>query len=377
MRGFVLSGGGARGAYEAGVLRYVLDDLPRRFGFPTAPHVITGTSIGAITGAWVGATGAQGIRTLSHIWQTLTVDRVYTLNARDLLRVPELMFGYGPRAGLLDPSPLREFVEQALPWDAFRARIDSGGLRAFVCAATDVASGYCTLWVDGQPLGQSHPTTVVRATHVGPEHVLASAAIPLIFPPVSAEGRWYADGALRQNTPLSPAVALGVTRALVVGVKKNRVPEAGTTDAPAPTPGFLAGKALNALMLDPVEEDLRRLRSMNELLAWGSRAYPDFESRLRAEHRPYRQVRVVHVCPSEDLGRMAAVLYRDADERLPWATRMLLRTIGAQESDGEADLLSYLLFDHAFTGALERLGWEDARRREDELVELFQPEPAP
>ncbi len=377
MKGYILSGGGARGAYEAGVLRFVLQDFPRRTGVDPTPDVITGTSIGALTGAWVGALGAAGSQSLTELWQNLTVDRVYRLSARDLARLPEKLLGRAGQTGIFDPGPLGDLIRQELPWPLLHGRIDRGELRAFACAATDVASGFCTVFVDGVPMhGHDHPTTRILPVRVQAEHCLASAAIPLIFPPVQVEGRWYVDGALRQNTPLSPALSLGVDRALVIGVKRTRSLDEISPDIPVPTPAFLAGKALNALMLDPVEEDLRRLQSLNRLVGWGATAYPDFVDRLTREHRPYREVRTVYLRPSEDLGRMAGAVYASHAPRLPWATRMLLRSL-AGEGPGEADLLSYLLFDRAYTGELEALGWSDAAAQEDELVALFSEETRP
>jgi NTE family protein len=374
MIGFILSGGGARGAWEAGALRFVLQDLPRRTGVAPDPQVVSGTSIGALTGAWIAAEGVEGSRRVSNAWRTLEVGGVYRLSARDLVRAPELLLGKGGRPGLFDPTPLVELARTAIPWESLHARIDRGELHAFVCAATDVATGFCELFVDGGPLHHEHPTTRTRPVRVRAEHCLASAAIPLAFPPVQVGGRWYADGALRQNTPLSPALALGVDRALVLGVKRAPSAQEALPEAYEPTAAFLAGKALNALMLDPIEDDLRRLRALNRLVAWGEQAYPDFRERLAAEHRPYRVVRAVHLRPREDLGLVAASAFSAHAERLPWATRMLLRQL-APEAPGEAaDLLSFLLFHHGYTAELEQLGWEDAAAREDELAALLSPE---
>ncbi|MFZ5482522.1 MAG: patatin-like phospholipase family protein [Myxococcota bacterium] len=375
MLGLVLSGGGARGAYEAGVLRYVLDALPRSLGVDTTPRVICGTSIGALTGAWVGALGTQGARHLSSIWQRMEVEDVYRFTARDLVRVPERLLGRrGPvseAAALFDPAPLYRLMRETLPWSSLHDAIDGGRLKSFVVCATDVASGFTVLFADGEAPSKSTPTTRVVATRVGADHCLASAAIPLVFPAVAVEGRYYVDGALRQNTPLSPAVSLGVDRALVIGVKRSRGPGDASEQAPAPTAAFLAGKALNALMLDPIEEDLRRLAAMNGLLQWGQRAYPDFMERVHAEHKPYRVVRFVHVRPSLDLGRVAAEVWRAHAGELPWATRTLLRGIAREEPESEADLLSYLLFHKRYTAELEALGFEDARRSEEEIAGLF------
>ncbi len=374
MIGYILSGGGARGAWEAGALRFVLRDLPRRMGVDPTPRVVTGTSIGALNGAWIAAMGAEGARTLSHAWQTLEVERVYRLTTRDLVRLPEKLLGRAGRAGLFDPRPFHELAATGIPWERLHAKIDSGEVHAFACAATDVATGMCEVFHDGGPLHHEHPSTRVRAVRMTAEHCLASAAIPLVFPPVRVDGRWYVDGALRQNTPLSPALALGVDRALVLGVKRARTPSDVGQEDYEPTPAFLAGKALNALMLDPIEEDLRRLRALNAIVEWGAKAYPDFLTRMAAEHRPYKVVRAVHLRPREDLGKVAAAAYAVHAQELPWATRMLLSSVAQQEAGAEADLLSYLLFHHSYTAQLERLGWEDAAAHEEELAALFTPQ---
>lgn len=376
MLGLVLSGGGARGAYEAGVLRYVMTELPKRTGVDPMPKIVCGTSIGALTGAWIAAMGTQGAMRISRIWQEMEPHHVYRFRAKELVRAGELL-GLGakqgtPRQALFDPAPVEALVRREIPWAALHESIDRGRLHAFVAAATDVASGVAIAWVDGARVDHAcTPTTCMIPARVGPEHCLASAAIPFVFPAVDIGGRWYVDGALRQNTPLSPAVALGADRVLVVGVKRRKQGiEAGPT-AYAPTPAFLAGKALNALMLDPIEEDLRRLASINEMLEWGRRAYPGFLERMAEELHPYRIVRAVHIQPSEDLGGMAAASFRDFGDQLPLATRLLLRGVARNESPEEADLVSYLLFHRSFTGEAEALGFSDAARREEELATLY------
>lgn len=376
MLGFVLSGGGARGAYEAGVLRYVMTELPRRTGVDPMPKIVCGTSIGALTGAWIAAMGSQGALRISRIWQEMEPGDVYRFSARELVRTTELL-GLGakdgsPRQALFDPAPVEALIRREIPWAALHDSIDRGRLRAFVAAATDVASGVAIAWVDGPRVEHDcTPTTCLVPARIGPEHCLASAAIPFVFPAVEVGGRWYVDGALRQNTPLSPALALGADRVLVVGVKRRKQGIHAAATAYAPTPAFLAGKALNALMLDPVEEDLRRLDSINELLKWGQRTYPGFLERMATELHPYRIVRAVHIQPSEDLGGMAAASFRACGEQLPLATRLLLKGIARNESPEEADLVSYLLFHRSFTGEAEALGFGDAARREEELAALY------
>jgi NTE family protein len=376
MLGLVLSGGGARGAYEAGVLRFVYGALAERAGKPMAPEVICGTSIGALNGAWVGALGSQGANNLSYFWQTLAPEHVYRFSARDLWATPGKLLrrrtAISEGAALFDPAPLYEHVQQALPWDALHGRIDRGELRSFVVSVTDIATGRCIQFVDGGDHHRTTATMLMRPTRIGPAHVLASAAIPFVFPSVHIDDRYYVDGSLRQNTPLSPAIRLGVDRALVIGVKWRRTGDGVPAGPPiAPTPTFLAGKALNALMLDPVEDDLRRVDRMTELLEWAEGAYPGFQARMAAEHHPYRPIHSVLLHPSEDIGRIAAAAFPKCQADIPSATRILLRTIAAGENAEESDLMSYLLFHRAFTGELEALGYADAEKREEALATLI------
>jgi len=377
MLGLVLSGGGARGAYEAGALRYILCDLAESMGRPLDFDLVCGTSIGALNGAWVGALGAEGARHISEYWRALTPDRVYRFRAVDLLRVPEKFLRPPPAVergvALFDPDPLYHFVRDAMPWTELHARLDDERLKAFVVTVTDVVNGRSVQFVDGVESRRETPNYVMVPARVGPEHALASAAIPFIFPSVVVDGRHFVDGALRQNTPLAPAIQLGVTRALVIGVKRQRARDAEGVFPVAPSPAFLAGKALNALMLDPVEEDIRRVDRVTALLEWSERAYPGYLERVAREYRPYKPIRSIHLRPSEDIGRLAAELFPACEPELPWATRMLLRGISATEHPEEADLLSYLLFHHRFTGALEELGYRDAAAQRDELVAFFGP----
>lgn len=375
MLGYVLSGGGARGAYEAGVLRFVLQELPRRTGVDPTPRVVSGTSIGALTGAWIAAMGAQGASRISRIWQEMVPGHVYRFSGRDLVGTPELLLRRSaddtPRDALFDPAPVRALIRDSLPWGELHNAIDSGRLAAFVVAATDVASGMSVAFVDGVVQPHCTPHACIIPTRIRAEHCLASAAIPIVFPSVEVDGRWYVDGALRQNTPLSPAIACGVDRVLVVGVKRTRQGPGAVPTAYSPTPAFLAGKALNALMLDPIEEDLRRLQELNDVLAFGEHVHPGFLDLLAEHVRPYRVVRALHVKPTEDLGAMAATCFRACKESLPLATRVLLHGIARNEPADEADLMSYLLFHHAYTGELEALGYADAARMEEELAALF------
>ncbi|GDX82949.1 patatin [Deltaproteobacteria bacterium] len=377
MLGLILAGGGARGAYEAGVLRFVFTTLAKRHGIDPNPDLISGTSVGALNGAWVGARGAEGASQLWEFWQHVTIDQVYNFSATDFLRRPsrwlERTTEFGEGVGIFDPTPLYRLIRASVPWAALHDRIDRRELRAFMVSATDVASGRTRIFTDGDVRLRRAATCTPTATRIGPEHCLASAAIPFVFPGIRINGRYFVDGALRQNTPLSPAVEAGVNRALVIGVKRLK----GEEDAPnsSPTPAFLAGKALNALLLDPIEENIRRIDALNDLMVWGQSAYPDFMARLNAEFKPYQIVKHVFLRPSEDLGRMAAHIFAKTKDDLPWAVSRLLGSIAGGADQQEADLMSYLFFDHRFTATMEELGYQDAAREEEQLVRLFTPPP--
>lgn len=376
MLGLVLAGGGARGAYEAGVLEYVCGPLARRIGRPFRPQLVSGTSVGALTATWVAAEDSGGAA-IAAVYRNLEPDQVYHLNAWDLLSIPHKLFGRhaisDDSGALLDPAPIRAMVHERIPWSKLYDRIDRREIHALIVAATDVADGYCAQFVDGVTVEHETPMSRMTSTRIGPEHLLGSAAIPFIFPPVTIDGRNYLDGGLRQNTPLQPVIHLGATRALVLSLQEPSTRPWAPQRTAAPTPIGLMGKALDALTLDPIEEDIRRTQRVTELLRWGERSYPGFLAKVAAEMHGYHPVDVVHIRPSIDLGRLASELYPRCAPHLPQATRRLLSTIASAEDPGDADLMSYLLFHHIFTAELVDLGGRDAAAQEDALATLWDP----
>ncbi len=376
--GWVLSGGAARGAYEAGVLRFVLVDLARQLGRPTWPDVVSGTSVGALNGVFAAARDAAGVRALSTLWQTMTIGDVFRFEpARVLRRV--LRPRPGEEFGVLDPAPLHAIVARLFPELALRQAIDSGATQAFIVAATEVATGFNALFVDGEARVPAQPGSRVYRTQMTGAHCRASAAIPFVFPPVAVDGRFHVDGGLRQNTPLRPVLASSVRRALIVGVKRDREEEAVDLEqepgvrAAQETPGifFLAGKMLNALMLDPVERDIWSAEYRNRLVAWGERRFGRDFSASAATDIGLHAVDIVYLRPSADLGRVAGETFRSRPPKTTRAVRFLLERIVGATGEVEADFLSYLYFDRDYTGQLEALGYEDARRAEEAIARLY------
>jgi NTE family protein len=408
-RAVILSGGGARGAYEAGVLRFILDELPKRHGIEPRFEIVCGTSVGAIHAAFIAATADQkegrGPR-LVKIWEDLHVGEIFRFSSRDLIAIPRMLCGVRKVArllregrrpdrlfGLLDTAPLEQLVLQAIPWEGIRKNLNAGRVDSVCIAATQLATGRAVIFTEEKE--RSHfaqrPDDHIRmqAARLAPVHALASAAIPLLFPSVRVGSRYYGDGGLRLNTPLAPALRLGADRVLVIGLSHGVTRTVSEALAQQRTAGFgnpmfLFGKVLNALMLSPVDADLDRLRFVNDILTHGEIAFgPDFLERINEVGvdqgaRPLRRINHMVIRPSQDVGLMAGDLLADANNKLELNAflKMFLRGDESGESR-EADLLSYLLFDTAFTTPLVDLGYADALAREEELLRFFGGEDGP
>ena len=379
--GLVLSGGASRGAYQAGVLRFIYRQLPKRLGYVPWPSVVSGTSVGALNGMFVVTRSERYLVYLSRIWRRMTVPDVFRIRPDDVIGALWGRRRGGPGAALLDPTPLENLIRELFPVEEIRSAIDSGTVKAFIACATDLADGTNTLFLDTaddsldlRPL----PGTRVIRHPACPEMLLASSAIPFLFPSVRMCGRTFVDGGLRQNTPLRPVIQTGVDRILMIGTHAEQAHQ--VRHAPddnhdvVPTLAFLAGKSLNAIMADPVDRDLASLERTNDFIDWGVRQYgTGFAEQLQQDFR-LRKIRMLTIRPKMDLGAVANATFRahppTNDGR---STRLLLNLMADSPNDagGESDLLSYVYFDREFTGRIEAQGYEDARQMEDELVSFF------
>lgn len=381
----VLSGGGARGAYEAGVLRYVFGELSQRYGAPKL-DIVSGTSVGAINGAYLASVvhdPTPGIARLTALWSELELDRVLGFGMGQAARLPRVLSGGSDGAGIFDVTPLTKVVGQNMRWADLARNVRRGRLHALTISATHVATGRPWCFVDRAPEvplpSGMPPTMVVRADRIGPEHVLASAAIPILFPPVPVHGDLFVDGGLRLNTPMSPAIHLGARRVLVIGLNAAPTAPAVPAFAPGVFPGvaFLLGKMMNAFLLDHVNADFYELERVNRMLDDGIATYgADFVEKLNeratAQGRaPRERIHALAIHPSEDIGRLAASHLRTHRARFgKLLGRTLLRLLDLGEG-ADADLVSYLLFDGGFARDLMDLGERDARAREAELARFF------
>jgi len=396
----VLSGGGARGAYEAGVLSYIRGDLARELGTQPRFDLLCGTSIGAVNACFLASLADDPARqgeALVEAWRSLRLEEVFHWSALRLAALPLYLFRQLRATRLRQlswrisdfiwPEALARLVAERLDWSRLHRNVREGFLDALTVTATDLGTGRAVVFVESRsplPPWSRDPLVEVRAREIAPAHALASGAIPLLFRPVRIEGSWFTDGSVRQNVPLAPAIRLGAERILVVALRQQaRAERAPRVDgAEPPTTAALVGRILNALLLDHTEYDLERLRRINALIEQGERAYgPAFADCMAAVAggdigTPLRRVKDLVIRPSRDIGVLAREHAARRVGRLrrgTLASRLLRRAAADAEAaaDGAADLASYLLFDREFADELVALGWYDARQMHRELVEFF------
>lgn len=402
----VLSGGGARGAYEAGVLRYLRGELAEALGAQPRIDILSGTSIGAVNACFLASLAHDPARqglALAEVWRSLRLEEVFHWSALRLVSLPLYILRQLRATRLrqvswrisdfLWPEALARVVRDRIDWARLHRNVRDGHLDAITVTATCLGTGRAVVFVESRgalPAWSRDPIVEARARALGPEHALASGAIPLLFRPVRIEGTWFTDGSVRQNVPLAPAIRLGADRVLVVALRQG----SRSTGAPRlesaepPTTAAQLGRILNALLLDHTDYDLERLQRINALIEEGERAFGSaFAERLATiaggkVGAPMRRVRSLVVRPSRDIGVLArqhAALRVKGLRRGTLASRLLRRAAADAEAsaDGAADLASYLLFDREYAEELVALGHEDARRMRSELLDFFGAPAAP
>ncbi len=367
----VMTGGGARAAYQVGVLRW----LGKRFPELHIP-IITGVSAGAINAAHLAqhhGTLLQATDELAALWRELTPERIFRVDTTGLLanmgRWGMQLAGGGVREsrvrGLVDTGPLYELLEESLkPVEGVMTGIDynqhRGTLRAVALVTTSYTTGQTVVWVQGRQFETwSRPQRRAVEARLGVEHVMASAALPMFFPAVQIGTHWYGDGGIRLTAPLSPALHLGAHKILAISNHYERSHEEYDTPEVRgyPPPAQVLGVLFNAVFLDVVDQDVMRMQRMNDVL----RGMP------KEKRDGMRPVGLLVMRPSRDLGTLS----REYEPRLPRAFRLLTRGLGTRETSSP-DVLSLLMFQEDFVQRLIDLGEEDAEARADELVAFIE-----
>ncbi len=372
MVGLILAGGGARAAYQVGVLKAVAALLPAGVSNPFP--VICGSSAGAINAAALAIYATrfhEGVRRLTYVWSHFRVGQVFCTDARKILANglrwgAALMtggLGRGNPRALLDRAPLRELLERRLPCERIQDAIDAGALRALSITCSGYGSGQSVSFYQGVPTiaPWKRARRIGCPSEITHAHLMASSALPFIFAAEKIHREYFGDGSMRQVAPLSPAIHLGAERVLIVGMRPEMpaAPER-PNGAEYPPLAQIAGHALNSIFLDSLEADLERLQRINRTIG----LIPPTQTQ-QAEFG-LREVRPLLIAPSQDPEQIAAC----HAHRLPRAVRFLMRGVGVRNRHG-ANLVSYLLFETAYCRELIALGYADAMMRRQEILDFL------
>ncbi len=364
----VLPGGGARGAFQVGVLKAVAELLPRNSSNPF--RVISGTSAGAVNSV-VLASREQHLRSavaeLEQVWGHFRCHHVYKSDHLTMLKsslhwLASIVLGgwlVGAPKSLLDNAPLRALLNRNVHFPRIQDAIDGGYLDAIAITAAGYASARSTSFFEAIEEQRSWERTrrLGRRAELNLDHIMASIAVPMVFPPVRIDDEYFGDGAMRQATPLSPAVHLGADRILVIGIRDETGDQGPDTGPELPSFAQIAGYMLDTLFMDGLYSDLERITRINQLIdSIPEHSKPKSVSQMRP-------IDTMLIVPSEDL-RVIAHRHR---AELPFAIRALLRGVGGS-SPSENRLLSFLLFEKAYTRELIKLGYHDAMKVKDELL---------
>jgi NTE family protein len=371
--GLVLTGGGSRSAYQVGVLLALAELLPRaRNPF----QVIVGTSAGAVAASVLAAEAPhwrRAVAGLERVWANFRSAQVFHVDTLHMLRagfhwVLALLSGgliLSPPKSMLDNTPLRELLSAHVDCAGIRRSIARGHLRAFALCSTSYVTGHSVAFYDGVDsiTDWARVQRLGRRTELTLDHLMASAAIPLLFPPMRLGDEYFGDGAMRQLNPLSPAIHLGADRLLIVGVRARRAAGVAVDrrQAPMPSPGEIFGYMLDTLFTDQIYGDLEQVERINQLV----QAAP-------AAARGLRQVETLMLAPSVDPREIAA---RHTNE-MPPGLRALLRVIGGRDASG-FQLASYLTFEAGYTRELIELGYRDAMEARTALLAFMSGEKLP
>ena len=364
--GLLLSGGGARAAYQVGVLRAIAELLPKNASNPF--HIISGTSAGALNATSLACHAHRlqtGVKLLEHLWKNISSDQIYTPQSGKLLGSASFLLLSSLRnkradvpRSLLDNSPLLELLQRVLKLHKIQKNIDRGFLDALSITASTYSTGESVSFYQGMNglTDWEGPHRIGRRGQLSLLHLMASSALPVLFPAVKIGNQFYGDGSARQLAPTSPLIHLGATRLLVIGVSGNRLkaPLEDTMSAP-PSISQIIGHMLNSAFVDTLDNDLEFLRNMNDVLEHMP------EGSRNREKISAQKIGLLEISPSKEINILASEFYDELPKQM--AKHIKPETSGT--------LLSLVLFEKGFCNALWKMGYEDALSKESEIKEFF------
>lgn len=371
--GIVLTGGGARAAYQVGVLRAISAIT----NFPKNPfRIISGYSAGAINGAWLAGHAdnfEQAVQTMWDEWAALTPDKVFNTDVPNVLYmavrwIKDRSFG-GVHQNqrqinyLLDTLPLQKFIQTRIDYEGVRRHLQNENMFGVSITSVNYHTGQSVTFYSGSKDIQDWKSLnrVSIRTDLAPEHVIASSAIPIFFPPKKIGDYHFGDGMVRLNAPLSAAVKMGAEKLLVIGIQgENSQLVTAPEQNGNVTIGEIAGTILNGLFFDSLDADLARLQRINRTVSLMS----DEERERGKDH--LRQIPVLVMRPGSQVGKPSQCEFG----RMPATLKFLLKGIGLTENRG-VDLLSYLAFEPQYLRAMLESGYEDTMKRKSDIEEFF------
>jgi len=367
----VMTGGGARAAYQIGVLKAIAEMVPS--GSPSPFSIICGTSAGAINAASLAAKAdhfKNSVRRMHFVWSNFTSDQVFRTDAYGILKtglhllLAMVLGGIGKNTPifLLDRTPLRKLLEKYIDSSIFQRQINNESLHAISINATGYSSRQSVSFFHGQPSLKNwkRAQRIGFSTRITVDHLMASSAIPFLFSPVKVNREYFGDGSIRQTAPISPALHLGADRILVIGNHQTEPKLERVSRPDPPSLGEIAGHTLNSIFLDSLDADIERLQRINKTISLIG------DKTLEQHGVALRQVEVLDISPSDDIGKMA----EEHSHELPWSVKTLLQATGAY-SKTDSSLMSYLLFEKGYCNALIKLGYEDTIKEKDNILRFL------
>ncbi len=394
--GLVLSGGGARGAYEAGVLHYIRTKLPQKLR-SSRFDVLCGCSVGAINTSFFASTIHEPLeqtKALVALWGNLSSAQVYKRTTSSLLallarstssiigNLTQLDFFEARNRknhfqALLDTKPLETFLAKTVRWDRIKENILKDNLESVSLVATQHQSGRTAIFLQTGSRYFKSDRFDVTATELQPIHAMASAAIPLVFPSVKIDDAYYVDGGVRMNTPLSPAIHLGAEKLLVIGLHaETNWPKAIDVSSRAPTLGEHLGKLFHSFLLDNLKNDISHLQQVNRVIKIGEGIFGDdfcekVNQKLEYQHR-MQKIDSLLIQPSIPISEVFDEWYSKNQDKaqLTVLEKFLMRALDVQPKVS-GDLLSYLAFEGGYLTQLVNLGFKDAQKKHDQLEDFL------